>query len=811
MSGLDSVVPAESGRISASPEEAHTGQTSPVTRSLWLAALLPLATLLAATFYLRWQYILRVGLHVDEFSSLWAVRRVLDHGLPLLPSGVIYTRGLFHTYLTALFTQIGGFSFTVGRLPSLFFALATVTLIYWIGWKQWRLSVGVLAALGLALLPEAIEAGGRARFYAPVMFWSLLAAWAFFAAIRLSDGADQRRVRRWHFLFAASFALAIFSHEEIALLYPALLLAALLWRGWGYLRLPGAILAHVISVGAVALRLLIEQIGQPGQLLAIQSSQPYLDLYFDPAGLWRLSAALFLEPARLPWTIGALAAILVALTRLQRRRWRLCDLAPSDQATIFFALLFGVVFALFATLVGASWRNPRYLLFIQSYWLLLGAAGLVQIIALLIRRPRGQAVAVGAVALLLVILMQDDALSTTRERMLGYEHAFAYVAAQRQPGDIVMTPQAAGCALVMGAPCDYYTQGRDFEPFVLVAGDRLIDRWSGATLLATLPQLETVLARGRPVWFVTDGERLLKRFEDGFARAVLERFEVVRADDSARVLHFTGTPPLPATAWLESFAPVVFTDWLTLTRLAHSAATPGGELIVRTDWRVAEDQDAPTISVQLVSEDGARPASTDGVLADGVINPGQAEGVPIPDTKVLHLPADLPDGLHRLEIVAYSPESGALFAEPIPVAWFWVGAPPAAPSTPIAARWRNGIELTGAGNLPDALRGADTITLPLRWQGAAPLTEEFTAFVHLVGPDGAIVAQDDHAPRHGFWPTTGWRPGAAVDDAFTLTLPATLASGDYRLLTGWYSSATGERVLLDDGRDALELARWTAP
>jgi hypothetical protein len=85
---------------------------------------------------------------------------------------------------------------------------------------------------------------------------------------------------------------------------------------------------------------------------------------------------------------------------------------------------------------------------------------------------------------------------------------------------------------------------------VLVAGDRLIDRWSGATLLATLPQLETVLARGRPVWFVTDGERLLKRFEDGFARAVLERFEVVRADDSARVLHFTGTPPLPATAWL---------------------------------------------------------------------------------------------------------------------------------------------------------------------------------------------------------------------------------------------------------------------
>lgn len=781
-------------------------------RPVFLAQPLPLLALLTATLYLRWQYIQRVSLHIDEFSSLWAVRRVLDHGIPLLPSGVIYTRGLFHTYLTALFTQIGGFSFTVGRLPSLLFALATVTLIYSVGWKQWRASVGVLAALGLTLLPEAIEAGGRARFYAPMMFWSLLAAWAFFEAIRHPGAADPppHSVRRWHLLFAASFALAIFSHEEIALLYPALLLAALWWRGWTYLRLSGARIAHAISLGAVALRLAIEQVGQPGQLLAIQASQPYLDLYFDPAGLWRLVEMLFLGPSRLPWTIGALLAVSGALVSLRRVRWRLCDLPTTHQATLFFGLLFGVVFALFATIVGESWRNPRYLLFIQTYWLLLGAAGIVAAIAFVIRSARGQAIAVAAAALLLVLLMQDAAFAATRARMLGYEHAFAYVAAQRQPGDIVMTPQAAGCALVTGAPCDYYTQGKDFEPFVLVDGDRLIDRWSGATLLSTLPQLEEVLAQDAPVWFVTDGERLLKRFEDGFAREVLERFDVARADDPARVLHFTGAPPLAATDWITPFTPVAFTDWLTLTRLAHSEATPGRDLVVRTDWTVAEDQDALTLSVQLVSEDGTRPAAADGLLAAGVINPGQAEGTPIPDTKILRLPETLADGLHRLEIVAYSPASGALFAEPAPVAWFWVGPPPAAPATSVTARWRNGIELTGVDELPAALTAGAPLTLRVRWQSAAPLTEEYTAFMHLIGPDGAIVAQDDHAPRHGFWPTTGWRPGVAVDDAFTLTLPAALTPGAYRLLTGWYDPATGARVLLEDGRDALELARWAA-
>jgi hypothetical protein len=132
-------------------------------------------------------------------------------------------------------------------------------------------------------------------------------------------------------------------------------------------------------------------------------------------------------------------------------------------------------------------------------------------------------------------------------------------------------------------------------------------------------------------------------------------------------------------------------------------------------------------------------------------------------------------------------------------------------ATPVSAHWRNGIELLSVAGLPTQLTAGVPITVRVRWQSATPMTEAFTAFVHLQGPDGAILAQDDHAPRQGFWPTTGWRPGVAVDDDFTLTVPATLAPGEYHLLIGWYNPANGERVLLDDGRTALELMHWTAP
>ena len=211
--------------------------TSRILRSnriwLWLA----LAALLALGFWLRWAYVRAVSLHVDEFTTLWAATLVQEHGVPRTPAGVLYTRGLLNTYVEALALALFGTSYAVGRSVSIAFGLGSIVAVFWIGRRGWNARVGLLAAAGLTLLPEAIVWSGRARFYSQLQFFALLATWAAFAAIT-TDERDVPRTRRWLWTFAALFVLALFSQEETLLLYPPILLAMLLWWGWRRLLRP---------------------------------------------------------------------------------------------------------------------------------------------------------------------------------------------------------------------------------------------------------------------------------------------------------------------------------------------------------------------------------------------------------------------------------------------------------------------------------------------------------------------------------------------------------------------------------------------
>ena len=372
-----------------------------------------LAGILAIAFWLRWRYIHEISLYVDEFTTLWAATRVQELGVPRMPSGVLYTRGLLNSYIEAAVLSVFGFSYVNGRLVSLFFGLATILATFFIGRREWNARVGLLAALGLALLPEAIIWSGRARFYSQLQFFSLLAVWTAFVAIRSEEKQSERR---WLAAFAVFFVLALYSQEETLLLYPPIILAMLLWRGWRYLLRPAVLICNIVCIGAIGLRYAIEILGQPGYFETIQSTRPYVGLIFDVIGAWRVYGPLIAGPQRLAWTIFALVAVIVALVALKPVHWQLTALSRFHQASLYFALLFTFVFVVLLALVGTTWRDARYLLLVQSFWLLVGSAGLVWTIDRLLAGQQWRWIATVAAGALLALLLWPGAQGTLAQQ-----------------------------------------------------------------------------------------------------------------------------------------------------------------------------------------------------------------------------------------------------------------------------------------------------------------------------------------------------------------------------------------------------------
>jgi 4-amino-4-deoxy-L-arabinose transferase-like glycosyltransferase len=650
--------------------------------------------LLATAFWLRWHYLQTISLYVDEFTTLWAAQRTQEVGAPLMPSGVLYTRGLLATYVTALFGAVAGLDYTTGRLPSLVFGLATILAIFAVGRRAWNGRVGWLAALGLTLLPEAIIWSARARFYAQLQFFALLVVWAAFWAAQEPPQARNRNHNRnrvslrnpvsaRHLLFALLFLLALFSQEQTVLLYPPLLAGMMLWRGWRYLLRREVWPAHALIVAGIGARYVIEILGQPGFFETIQAERPYVAPLFDVTAAWPAYAPLLVAPERLPWTLAGVLAFGVALVALARNGWRPAQLSSFDQATIFFALPFGFVLAFILTLVGGQWREARYLFLVQPLWLLPGAAGAVWVIdRLLALRSNGQAflivsaktwrwIATAGLSALLVWTWWQPATAVLTRQVEGYDRVFAYVAANRQPGDVVMSPQPPACAFVLGEPCDYYAVQRVYEEFVIRKEGVLVDRWTGAALLNDAQQLADVIRSAPRVWLVTDAFRLATRYEDDFLRTVIEQFDLAFAERGVTALLAEGWREPPLYDEMQGFDQPLPFGRLGLTGWRATAANPGAPLHVELTWQATAPIDRQlNTSLRVIDADGVTVALQDGPPARGVVPTNLFFDAPLPDVKVLTLPAELMAGEYRLEVVVYDVESGAVEAGPLAIGTF---------------------------------------------------------------------------------------------------------------------------------------------
>jgi len=96
------------------------------------------------------------------------------------------------------------------------------------------------------------------------------------------------------------------------------------------------------------------------------------------------------------------------------------------------------------------------------------------------------------------------------------------------------------------------------------------------------------------------------------------------------------------------------------------------------------------------------------------------------------------------------------------------------------------------------------LTLNLTWRAEAPVSVNYTVYVHLLGESGALIAQHDAQPAEGNRPTAGWFTGEIIRDICTLTVPPETPSGRYSLKLGLYDPNTYARLPVRD-RDGQEL------
>jgi hypothetical protein len=94
--------------------------------------------------------------------------------------------------------------------------------------------------------------------------------------------------------------------------------------------------------------------------------------------------------------------------------------------------------------------------------------------------------------------------------------------------------------------------------------------------------------------------------------------------------------------------------------------------------------------------------------------------------------------------------------------------------------------LLGASLDEQPLTPGESTPLTLYWQANGDFGEDYTIFVHVLGPDGTPILNLDHAPPR---PTSNWLEGEIIADAVSLTIPADLPPGSYPLEVGLYNTA----------------------
>jgi 4-amino-4-deoxy-L-arabinose transferase-like glycosyltransferase len=457
--------------------------------------------LVLIAFGLRLLYVTRISLYIDEFTSIWATKLILEKGLPLTPAGVIYHRGIFFSYVMALSGYLFGFSEEAGRMSSVFIAVITVPCLYLVGRGMFSDRSGLLAAAFLTFAPQAVVWGARARMYALLQLLSLLAVYSLYV------GVVESKRDTYLYLFAICFCGALFTQEQAVLLYPALLLAVIALGRWRWFLRPRGISVNAFCCLAIMSRYLLDLVGRPTQFELVQDAGLPSGFVEGLMASCNAYLSFFLHPDQVFLTVLFGAGLIYALREITTRG-RVLEAARKRwlESLAFLSLVFALIALEMFIAGGARWSDPRYFFMILPLFILGASGSLDRILALMwerlptagsddsysgiVRIPSWPVLCslVGMIAVVYVPRVN----SIMSQQIEGHDRAMEYVGGHWQEGDVIITASPPVCAVYLDH-CDYFAMQKGYEGYVIDRGGQTVDVWTGTPLLNSVDRLKETL------------------------------------------------------------------------------------------------------------------------------------------------------------------------------------------------------------------------------------------------------------------------------------------------------------------------------
>ncbi|MCL4489736.1 MAG: glycosyltransferase family 39 protein [Chloroflexi bacterium] len=279
------------------------------------------------------------------------------------------------------------------------------------------------------------------------------------------------------------------------------------------------------------------------------------------------------------------------------------------------------------------------------------------------------------------------------------------------------------------------------------------------------------------------------------------------AVDTAESIQFDQLPAQPVTQFSQGIKLLGY-------QVDLGRVQPGETIPVSLFWSISQRTGADyAIFVHLINMDEAVAANADILPALGAYEtflwkPGEI----IPTHHQIKVPQRTPPGKYRVEVGLYNnlnqdrldviDAHGSAVANRVVVGTVKVAprqAPPANPEHPQPIDFDHRAQLLGydlkSGESPSQFQ------LSLYWRARAEMDRDYTVFVHILNSDGKIVAQADHQPQQGNYPTSIWDVGETVRDDVPLAIPDEVPAGAYKIEIGWYDLATGARLPAFDAHD----------